>query len=373
MNQYKNKSFPTLFSALNLNQISLKNRISLAPMTRTSATEDGQATERMAKYYQKFARGGFALIITEGVYPDEKYSQGYPYQPGLANEKHINAWKQVTQAVHQEGGHIFAQIQHAGAISQGSYYTEETIAPSAFLPKRKPLKAHGGKNEWTMPREMNKEEIAETIRSFGKAAVRAVEAGFDGIEIHAANGYLLDQFLTDYTNQRTDEYGGSIENRVRLLCEVVQEMQKHTPADFVVGIRMAQSKVNDFHHVWVGGEEDAAVIFSSLDQAGVDYIHVTTESHALHPAFGEQGATLAALAKKYSNVPIIANGDLGNPEEAEEILARGEADLVALARPALTNSDWPERVHHGIALRSYDNGALNSIFTPIANIKDEEL
>jgi 2,4-dienoyl-CoA reductase-like NADH-dependent reductase (Old Yellow Enzyme family) len=358
---------PSLFSKGNIANLQIKNRIGLAPMTRTSATETGEATDAMMRYYAKFARGGFAFLITEGTYPDESYSQGYLNQPGIANAKHAEAWKKVTEAVHKEGSVIFMQLMHAGSQGQGNRYRSESIAPSPVRPKGEKLPIYGGEGPFAAPREMTKEELTDVVRSFGEAASRAKEAGFDGVEIHGANGYLLDEFLTDYMNQRTDEYGGSTENRVRVLVEVVKAVREAVGQDDVVGIRISQGKVSDYHHKWAGVEKDAQIIFSSLSRAGVDYIHVT-EYDATAPAFEGTSLSLAALAKKYGTVPVIANGNLGQPEKAEAFLASGQADFITLGKGALANQDYVQRVKEGKTLADFDFGLLQ----PRANVKEQE-
>ncbi|MFZ3590377.1 NADH:flavin oxidoreductase [Bacillus sp. DJP31] len=357
-----------IFSSLNLKGIELKNRVGLAPMTRTSATEDGLATEQMANYYSKFARGGFGLLITEGTYPDESYSQGYTDQPGIANERQVEAWKKVIEEVHQEDSKIFCQIMHAGALSQGNRYKNETIGPSSIKPKGEQLSFYGGSGEFQVPKEMTKEDIKEVIQSFGDAADRAKKAGFDGIEIHGANGYILDQFLTYYTNQRTDEYGGSTENRVRILIEVLEAVRQKVGSDYPVGIRISQGKVNDYEHKWANGEEDAEIIFGSLSKAGVDFIHVT-EYDAFNPAFEESGPTLASLAKKYGKVTVFANGKLHEPGKAEEIISKGEADLITIGTGALANPDWVNKVKNGEPLNEF---TPEKFLHPEAKIKEFE-
>ncbi|MEX2104063.1 MAG: NADH:flavin oxidoreductase, partial [Bacilli bacterium] len=339
----------------------------LAPMTRISATEDGRATEEMARYYVKFARGGYSLLITEGTYIDETYSQGYRNQPGITNHSHVQSWRKVTDAVHSVGGHIIMQLMHAGALSQGNYYKIEKIAPSAIKPKGEQLEMYSGHGSYSVPREITKGEIRDVIGSFVESAKRAREAGFDGVEIHGANGYILDQFLTDYANQRTDEYGGSVENRIRLNVEILQEIRKEMGSDFIVGIRISQAKVNDYYHKWAGGEADAEVIFKSIANAGADFIHVT-ENDISKPAFNE-GPNLSALAKKYGGVLVIANGNLEDPGKAEAILSKRETDIISLGKGALANPDWPKRVLEGKPLNEFDSGILQ----PIANIKEKEL
>jgi 2,4-dienoyl-CoA reductase-like NADH-dependent reductase (Old Yellow Enzyme family) len=357
-----------LFDTFDLDGTTLENRVGLAPMTRTSATPDGRATDRMKRYYEKFARGGFSFLVTEGTYTDEAYSQGYDNQPGLADESQVEAWRKVTDAVHNAGALIFAQLMHAGALSQGNAHADETAGPSAVEPKGEQLELYGGSGEFPVPNEMTGDEMDEARRGFVAAAERADEAGFDGVEIHGANGYLLDQFLTEYTNERDDEYGGPVENRIRYHTEVVEAVQDAVPEEFTVGIRISQSKVNDPDYRWSGGEDDAAVIFGALDEAGVDFVHVTEEDITA-PAF-DSGPTLAELADEYATVPVIANGGLGDPEAATRAVESHGADLVAQATSALANPDWPNRVADGRAPDEFDFGKL---LQPDATIGDAEI
>ncbi|WP_424769212.1 NADH:flavin oxidoreductase [Paenibacillus sp. sgz302251] len=358
----------TLLSDFQIGPLKLKNRIGLAPMTRISATEDGQATEIMSKYYKSFADGGFGFLITEGAYPDDAYSQSYFNQSGIANDRHTAAWKQLTSAVHQAGSKIIVQLMHSGAQGQGNIHKKELIGPSDVRAKGEQLPIYHGQGPYDIPNQMTKKDIQDVIRGFAESAKRAKEAGFDGVEIHGANGYLLDNFLTDYLNKRTDEYGGSTDNRVRLLVEVTKAVREQVGNGFVVGMRISQGKVSDYHHKWAGAEKDAEIIFGSLSKAGLDYIHVT-EYDATKPAFEGSALSLAALAKKYGTVPVIANGNLENPEKAEQLLARGEADLITLGKGALANHDWPKRVADGRPLNEFNP----SILGPLANIKEEEI
>lgn len=370
-----------LFETVALGSTTLDNRIGVAPMTRTSATEEGLATDQMVSYYTSFARGGFGLIITEGIYPDDKHSQGYFNQPGIVSEEQIQAWKKVVDSVHQAGAKIFAQLMHAGALSQGNRFMKETIAPSAVEPKGEQLEFYGGKGPFPTPREATKEDITNVINGFVMAAKHAKSAGFDGVEIHGANGYILDQFLTDYTNQRTDEYGGSTENRVRLLVEVSKAVREAVGSGFTVGIRISQGKVNDYAHKWAGKEKDAEIIFGQLGQAGLDFIHVT-EYEAWQPAFpegegtsatdsafGDGGATLAALAKKYGGIPVMANGHLEDPAKAAEVIDKGEADVITLGKGALANHDWVNKVKNGEPLAEFEP---EKVLSPDAKIKEFE-
>jgi 2,4-dienoyl-CoA reductase-like NADH-dependent reductase (Old Yellow Enzyme family) len=358
-----------LFHSFKINRTDLKNRVGLAPMTRISATEEGYVTDKMVKYYRSFAKGGFGLIITEGTYIDDKNSQTYQYQPGIAFDGQAQEWKKVVDAVHEEGGKIFMQLQHSGPLSQGNHFSEDTFAPSQVKPKGEQLKFYFGEGEFKVPREMTKEEMNDVKKSFVKAAQKAESVGFDGIELHGANGYLLDAFLTEYTNLRTDEYGGSTENRVRFLIDIASEVTTSVGNDFTVGMRISQSQVNDYFYKWSGKEEDAKIIFTSLGQSGLDYIHVT-EFEAWQPAFEGGEESLVSLAKKYSQLPIIANGQLEKIERATEILSNGDADIVTLGKGALADHDWVKKVENEEPLSVFNP---NEVLYPVANIKDFEI
>jgi 2,4-dienoyl-CoA reductase-like NADH-dependent reductase (Old Yellow Enzyme family) len=355
-----------LYSDARIGNLVLENRLAVAPMTRISATEDGLATEQMARYYARFARGGYSLVITEGTYPDLRYSQGYLYQPGIATDAQAEAWRPVVEAVHAEGAKIILQLMHAGALVQGNHWTEDAVAPSAVQPRGEKLSFYRGEGAFGTPREITRKEIDEVVRDFAAASVRARDTGFDGVEIHGANGYLLDQFLTDYTNRRTDEYGGSTENRVRLTVEVVQAVRQAVGSHCTVGVRISQGKINDFHHKWANSEDDARIVFESLAKAKPDFVHVT-EQDAAAPAFGE-GESLAGLARRYANLPVIANGKLGDVAKAEALVASKSADIVAVGKTALANPDWPKRLRDGEPTREFDFALLQ----PLAHIKDHE-
>lgn len=361
--------YPLLFSKVNLGQLELKNRVGLAPMTRTSATEDGVPTDNMIKYYTRYAKGGFSMIITEGAYPDEAFSQGYSYQPGIANQKHVAGWRKVTDSVHAEGAKIICQLMHAGALSQGNIYKGFTMGPSPVQPKGEKMGFYGGSGPYTVPEEMTDADIKQAIDGFAQAAVNAREAGFDGVEIHGANGYLLDQFLTDYINQRKDGYGGSTENRLRLLVEVVQACRQAAGPDYPIGIRISQGKVNDYTHKWAGGERDAEIIFSRLAAAGLDFLHIT-EFEAYKPAFADEGPTLAALAKKWGNLPVVVNGSIMHPDQAEQMLRSGDVDVVTIGKAALANKDWANKAAAGETMVEFKP---EKFFSPDAKVKEFEL
>lgn len=356
----------TLFDPVAIGPLRLGNRLAVAPMTRVSATADGRATARMADYYADFAEGGFGLVITEGIYTDFAYAQGYLFQPGLANDAQCEAWRPVVERVHAAGGRIVAQLMHAGAISQGNPHRPGPKGPSAVRPRGRQMTFYRGEGEYRLPAAFSRVEIEEILTGFASAAARAKEVGFDGVEIHGANGYLLDQFLTEHTNLRTDGYGGSLERRLRLGVETIHTVRRAVGRDFAVGYRVSQGKVNDFDHKWRGGEPEAAAVFGTLSAAPLDYLH-TTEFEAWRPAFGD-GPSLAALARRHGTVAVIANGSLHEPAEAVAMIERGDADLVSLGRGALAHVDWPRRVRSGKSLNAFDRALLS----PIADLANAD-
>lgn len=358
-----------LFAPIVMKGHTLKNRLSVAPMTRITATEDGRATETMTRYYERFARGGFGTVTTEGIYTDQTFSQGYVHQPGMTDDAQANSWKPVVSGIKTHGAFSIAQMMHAGAISQGNRFSKSTVGPSAVQPKGEQMAFYHGKDRYVLPNEITEEQIADAISGFADSAKRAIEvAGFDAIEIHGANGYLLDQFLTDYANVRADRWGGTTDNRVRLTLETFKAVRARVGANVPVGVRISQAKVNDYQHKWAGAERDADIIFGGLADAGVDFIHVT-EHEAWKPAFASSGPSLMSLAKRCAPKAVIfANGGFHNVEQAVAALENG-ADIVAIGRGALANPDFPKRLSDHRILDDFDPAILG----PFANIKETEL
>jgi 2,4-dienoyl-CoA reductase-like NADH-dependent reductase (Old Yellow Enzyme family) len=348
-----------LFDSFTIGRMVMHNRLAVAPMTRVSATAEGHATDIMADYYSAFAQGRFGLVITEGIYTDKAYSQGYLYQPGLSDDTQRDAWCKVVDGVHAGGGRIVAQLMHAGALAQGNPYRADSVGPTAVQPKGQQMPFYRGEGAYPVPRAMTHEDIDLAIQGFADAALRARQAGFDGAEIHGANGYLLDQFLTEGCNLRDDVYGGDTTGRLRLIADVVQAVRSAVGSDFTVGVRISQAKVNDFTHKWRSGEDDAARIFEALGRLPIDYLH-TTEYEAWAGAFGS-GPSLAALAKSHARLPVIANGSLHDAARAASLVASGQADVVSLGRGALTHPDWPARLLRKETLAAFDAGILSPI------------
>jgi 2,4-dienoyl-CoA reductase-like NADH-dependent reductase (Old Yellow Enzyme family) len=341
-----------LFEPVSLGRLTLANRAVVAPMTRLSATAEGEVTPQMRRYYEQFARGGWGLVETEATYIDEEHSQCRANQPGLATARQRDAWRTIVDAVHDHGAPFFVQLQHAGALADARNRAG-AVAPSAVEPR--------SKTRLPIPRSLTHEGIARIHDHFARAAELAVEAGFDGVELHGANGYLVDQFLTDYTNRRTDDYGGAVANRIRFAVEAVRAIRRVVPPAFPVGVRVSQHKTADPDYTWPGGEADAVTIFAALAEAGATFLHCGGQNAPSRARMS--GAILSGLARRITGVPVMANGGLHQPERARALVASGDADLVSLARGALANTDWPRRVLAGLPLSDFDRAMIRPAAT----------
>ncbi|MEO3803038.1 NADH:flavin oxidoreductase [Nonomuraea sp. B1E8] len=347
-----------------IGELSLANRLAVSPMTRVSAASDGTPTEEMADYYAAFARGGFALVVTEGTYTDTRYSQGYLNQPGMVSDGHEAGWREIADRVRAAGAAFVLQLMHAGALSQGNRYRDDTMAPSAVPPRGEKMPEYGGHGPWSTPRPMRQDDIDLAVRGFVDSAVRAERAGFDGVEVHGANGYLIDQFLTDYTNTRDDRYGGGVSRRVRLAAEIVSAIRAEVGPRFCVGIRLSQGKVNDHTHRWAGGARDAEIIFAALAEAGASYLHIASEGRDwVETATLDGGMTITGLARKVTGLPVLANGGMHDADQAATVLADGHADVLALGRGALANPDFPRRLARGLPMADFDHRMLQPMAT----------
>lgn len=339
----------TIFDATAIRGRKLANRLVVAPMTRVSATAAGVPTQEMVDYYEAFAAGGFGMIITEGTYTDELFSKTNHNQPGIANAEHMSGWKRVVAAVHSHNALIINQLMHGGALSEVS---GETIAPSAVQPVG--LRSTDNSvppSPFPMPRAMQPEDFERVKAGYVNAALLAYQAGFDGVELHAANGYLFDQFITPHTNLRTDEYGGNERNRLRFLMEVYEAVKAALPGDFIVGIRVSESKVNDLAYRWPGGSETARRIFEVLAEIDPDYVHIAAEGgrwerECLYP----DGTSSNSIAKSLLKSPVIANGGMHDVTLAETLLNGNAADLVSIGRAVIASPDWPRRMAAGEAV-----------------------
>ncbi|SEJ00031.1 2,4-dienoyl-CoA reductase [Dyadobacter sp. SG02] len=336
----------TIFDATEIRGRKLANRLVVAPMTRVSATAAGVPTQEMTDYYEAFAAGGFGMIITEGTYTDALFSKTNHHQPGIANGEQMNGWKRVVTAVHRHHALIINQLMHGGALSERS---EETIAPSAVQPiGLRSTDSSVPASAFPMPRAMEAEDFEHVKSGYVNAALLAYEAGFDGVELHAANGYLFDQFITPHTNLRTDEYGGDERNRLRFLMEVYQAVKTALPDGFIVGIRVSESKVNDLAYRWPGGADTARRIFEVLAEIDPDYVHIAAEGgrwerECRYP----DGTSSNSIAKSILKSPVIANGGMHDVALAGTLLNSNAADLVSIGRAAIASPDWPKLMAAG--------------------------
>jgi N-ethylmaleimide reductase len=336
-----------LFQPFRLGDLELPNRIVMAPLTRNRAAHGSHAPHPLAANYYR-QRAGAGLIISEATQISQQ-GQGYVWTPGLFSEDQVEGWRRTTGAVHEAGGRIFAQVWHVGRVSHVSLQPDggAPVAPSAIRAKTKTF-LESGFAEVSEPRALEASEIAAILEDYAQAALNARRAGFDGVEIHAANGYLIDQFLRDGANKREDSYGGSIENRTRFALEVVDAVLKVWPAARL-GIRLAPaSPGNDI------ADSNPAALFSylvaRLSERRLAYIHIiegAIQGDRNHLAFDYR-----ALRRSFSGAYIANNGY--TRDLAIETLAEGRADLVAFGRPFIANPDLVERLRRGAELAPVD-------------------
>lgn len=326
-----------------LGALTLPNRLVMAPMTRNRAAADGVPQAIMAKYYAQRASAG--LIIAEAATPSA-VGITYPNIPAIHASEHVAGWRRVTDAVHEAGGRMFLQIQHGGRIGHPDNSGHTPVAPSPVaLPDT--MFTPGGHQPSVVPREMTAEEIRSTVADFAAAARNAVDAGFAGVEVHAANGYLLHQFLARNTNLRTDEYGGSVANRIRFVAEVVRAVVGEIGAERV-GVRIAPGlTVNGIEEG--DTEEIYPALIAALAEIGPTYLHVVfadPDKPLFHDIRRRWSGTLIANPLLAWGEPLPADG---GRTQAERLLAAG-ADLVALGRSFLANPDLVDRLRVGAPL-----------------------
>lgn len=335
-----------LFSPIQLGPLTLPNRIVMAPMTRLRAGDGGVPISANATYYSQRASAG--LIITECTMISPQ-SQGYMNCPGIFSSEQVEGWRSLTNAVHEQGGRIFLQIWHCGRISHPALQAngELPVAPSA-IPAEGELYTPNGKQPMVAPHALEIHEIQEIIQDFRKAAENARAAEFDGVELHGAFGYLIDQFLQDGSNHRTDEYGGSIENRAKFLLEVVEAVASVWGGNRV-GIKLSPSNT---YYSMVDSNPKATFSYTidALNRFGLAYIHLM-EPEAKDLATREVLHPVAPIFRPIYKGTLIANGGF-TKESGNVILAEGNADLVSFGKPFLANPDLPKRFELNAPLNS---------------------
>jgi N-ethylmaleimide reductase len=338
----------TAFTPATLGPLTLTNHIAMAPMTRSRALGN-LPNEMMAEYYRQRATAG--LIITEGTAPAAD-GLGYSRIPGLFNAEQVAGWRLVTDAVHEKGGHIFVQLMHTGRIFHPLNLPSgaEGVAPSATAAAGQMWTDQKQLQDHPTPRALRTEELGRVRDEFVESAKLAIDAGFDGIELHGANGYLLEQFLHPQSNQRTDRYGGSVINRARFVLEVTQAVADAIGAERTA-IRLSPWGINgDLPH-YTEIDETYAYLAERLQEIGVVYVHLVNHESLGAPAVPAK--TVNTIRRKFTNT-LMLSGGLHTVEAIEAALAPGQADLVAIGRPFLANPDLVERLKAGLPLAASD-------------------
>ncbi|PCK07141.1 MAG: alkene reductase [Alteromonadaceae bacterium] len=342
-----------LFEPLELSpQLQLKNRIVMAPLTRSMADDELVPTEAMADYYARRADAG--LIISEATLIAQE-GQGYPNTPGIYSSQQISQWQKVTQGVHAKGGKIFSQLWHTGKASHSIYHDgEQPMAPSAVavegrVPRVKDL-------YYETPRVMTQEDIDRVIGLYVKAAENALEAGFDGVELHGANGYLIDQFLHWDSNRRDDQYGGNSENMARFLFQVLDAVTAVIPAN-LVGLRLSPYAYFNLKP----DNRDKAVfdyLLPLLNRYGLAYIHTGMFKDRKIDLLE---CTVTQYIRKHYQGTVIASGGY-EVKSAMQTLEQADADLIAIGRPFIANSDYVEKVQQNKPLTPYTEDMLATLY-----------
>ncbi|GBQ29425.1 alkene reductase (plasmid) [Komagataeibacter nataicola] len=349
-----------LFDSLTLGPYTLRNRIVLPPLTRSRSSQPGNIpNDLMATYYRQRSSAGF--MVTEGTQIEPR-GQGYAWTPGIYSPEQVEGWRKITDAVHAEGGTIFLQLWHVGRVSHTSLQPggAAPVAPSAIPAENVKVFVETGPGQGALtlpsaPRALTTAEVKELVQLYAKAARNALDAGFDGVEIHSANGYLINQFISTHTNQREDEYGGSLENRLRFLAEVTQAV-----ADVVgkerMGVRFSPlfASTNE-DRVYLGlVEEDPHTTYIEaikvLEKVGVAYVSIAEADWDNAPELPE--SFRADVRKNFSGRVLYAGRY--TPERGVRVVKAGWGDLIAFGRPFIANPDLPERIAHGWPLNPVD-------------------
>ena len=335
-----------LFSPLTLGDLQLKNRIIMAPMTRSRAETDGCANALMADYYQQRASAG--LIITEGVYPSED-GKGYCRTPGIVTAEHIQSWQAVSSGVHAKGGKIVMQIMHCGRIAHAAnkQANSKTVAPSAIAATGQMYTDSLGMQAFDQPHALTVEEIKNTINEFSQASKNALAAGFDGVELHCTSGYLPAQFLSTGSNQRNDEYGGCVENRIRFVVECLEAMAKVAGAGRV-GLRICPANpFNDL--VDANPKETFQALLKAIAPLKLAYLHAIKSP--------DKNIDVSRLAQQYFHGPLIINDGYDQASAASCLLEK-QADAVAFGRLFIANPDLVERFKNALPLSEFNHKTL---------------
>jgi len=346
-----------LFSPFALKQFTLRNRIGLAPMTRMSSPGDSIPRRDVLDLLITRARNGAAIVYTEAIVTDYESAQGYPGQSRMLTQRQIDAWKPVTRAIRDAGALALMQIFHCGRVAWPEINPAgRVIAPSALTPQQNNVLTG---QPYPVPDVMSHFDIAHVTQGFVETTRGAMEAGFDGVEIHGAHGYLISQFLSAYSNQRTDVYGGSPENRFRLAHEIIRAVREVMPDNRLLIFRISNWGVVDMNVSLFGTAEEYGTIISLLSQEPLDALSVSTYSYK-RKAFGTDH-NMAALTRGITKLPLMICGQIYDRAGAEDALQH--ADIVLSAKSMLLNPHWVEDVRMGKTLARYASGDANVAYT----------
>ena len=355
-------SVDALFEPFVFGKVTLPNRVVMAPMTR-SQSPGKVPGENVAEYYRQRTAGGVGLIVTEGLSPSHIGASGYPDVPAIYGDEALAGWKRVVDGVHDAGGFIIPQIWHVGSVRQPGMGPDPSVpgyGPSAVVHPTYPFQ----KKEAEAPVEMTQKDIDEAIASFAQAAKNSEAVGFDGVEIHGAHSYLVDQFFWEATNRRTDKYGGgSLAERTRFAVELIEAVRAAVSPDFPVVFRFSQWKQGDYSHKMAKDAKELERFLAPLSEAGVDYFHASTRRFD-DPEFEGSNLNLAGWTKKITGKPVMTVGSVGldsdflrsyagkpaNKVGIDALIKRleaGEFELVAVGRALISDAEWANKVREG--------------------------
>jgi len=364
MSESNSTSVDVLFRPFPFGKVTLPNRILMAPMTRSKSPGNIPGAD-VVNYYRRRSEGGIGLIVTEGTAPEFTGAHGYPDVPSFYGEMALAGWNRVADAVHQVGGFIIPQIWHVGSVRKkgmGPDPDEAIVGPSAVM---HPLHlVQGDPPEGAeIPEALTQEEILNCVSAYAQAARDAVANGFDGIEIHGAHSYLIDQFFWQVTNLRTDKYGGNLAQRTRFAVEIIEAMRSQVPDNFPIVFRFSQWKSGDYHHKMAKTAEELAAFLAPLSNAGVDIFHCSTRRFN-DPEFEGSTLNLAGWTQKLTGKPAITVGSVGletdflrtfggqetQKADINALIQRmedNEFDLVAVGRALLSDPAWADKIKSG--------------------------
>lgn len=346
-----------IFSPFRLKGFTLKNRIGVAPMTRMSSPGNSIPRQDVFDFLIRRAKNGAAIVYTEAIVTDYESAQGYPGQARLVTQRQIEAWKPVVRAIRKEGSIAIMQMFHCGRMAWPAINpANRAIAPSAISPKQiNPMTG----DPYPVPDVMSRFDIDHVIVGFVETAKGAIDAGFDGIEIHGAHGYLISNFLSSYSNKRTDPYGGSVENRFRFAHEVIQAVKKEIPDDRLLTFRISNWGVADPEVSLFNTKTEYQEVIKMLSREPIDVISVSAYGYKDN-VFGTD-QNMAEITREVADLPLMICGQIYDRDSAEDALKN--ADIVLSAKSFLLNPDWVEDVRSGKRLSLYKSEEANVAYT----------